>query len=48
MIDYKKYIIDYYTSTQDFDEALDMRLGIDIDDYAWKKCDILKKVISYW
>ena len=43
MIDYKKYIIDYYTSTQDFDEALDMRLGIDIDDYAWKKMRHFKK-----
>ena len=37
MIDYSKYHIDYYTSTPAFEEALDMKVGLDENIYHWKK-----------
>ena len=37
MNDYSKYHIDYYTSTMDFGEAFDMKVGLDEDIYHWKK-----------
>jgi hypothetical protein len=37
MIDYSKYHIDYYTSTLAFEEALDMKVGLDENIYHWKK-----------
>jgi len=37
MIDYSKYHIDYRTSTPAFEEALDMKVGLDENIYHWKK-----------
>ena len=37
MNNYSKYHIDYYTSTMDFEEAFDMKVGLDEDIYHWKK-----------